>query len=168
MKKILVIIIVLATLFLLTKNNYDLTKDAIRFRVIANSNSTKDIIMKQKVVNSLKKIVFKENNTKEETRNNIINNISNIENSIEDLFKTNDYNETYNISYGLNYFPKKEYNGETFDEGEYESLVVEIGEAKGNNYWCILYPPLCMVDEEYEPSKTKYKFKIYEIIKGLF
>ena len=74
---------------------------------------------------------------------------------------------TYNISYGLNHFPKKEYNGQVFSEGDYESLVIEIGEAKGNNYFCILYPPLCMIDED-KTDEVKYDFKIVELLKKLF
>ena len=54
-----------------------------------------------------------------------------------------------------------------FEAGEYESLVVEIGEAKGNNYWCILYPPLCMVDYE-KDEKIEYKSKIYEVLSKWF
>ena len=61
----------------------------------------------------------------------------------------------------------KEYNNIEFEAGEYESLVVEIGEAKGNNYWCILYPPLCMVDYE-KDTKIEYKSKIVEILSNLF
>ena len=53
----------------------------------------------------------------------------------------------YKVNYGMNYFPVKKYDGVTYKEGNYESLVVSIGEAKGNNYWCILYPPLCMIDD---------------------
>ncbi len=168
MKKIIIAISIFILICLLLNNNYDLTNDAIRFRVIANSNSSKDVIMKEKVVNEISGIIFKNNNSIIQTRDNIISNLENIEDKIDYLFEKNNYNLNYNISYGLNYFPKKEYNGQVFEEGEYESLVVEIGEAKGNNYWCILYPPLCMIDENFDNSEVKYKFKIIEIIKNLF
>ena len=54
---------------MISKNNYNLTKDAIRFRVIANSNSAKDILMKEKIVNSLSNILFRDQNNKEDTKN---------------------------------------------------------------------------------------------------
>lgn len=168
MKKIFLIILVILTLLVISKNNYNLTKDAIRFRVIANSNSAKDILMKEKIVNSLSNILFKNQNNKEDTKNYIINNISNVEKNIDNLFEENNYDMKYNINYGLNYFPEKVYNGIKFDEGNYESLVIEIGNAKGNNYWCILYPPLCMIDDNFDNEKVKYKIKVVELLKNLF
>lgn len=168
MKKIFLIILAILTLLVISKNNYNLTKDAIRFRVIANSNSAKDILMKEKIVNSLSNILFKDQNNKEDTKNYIINNISNVEKNIDNLFEENNYDMKYNINYGLNYFPEKVYNGIKFDEGNYESLVIEIGNAKGNNYWCILYPPLCMIDDNFDNEKVKYKFKVVELLKNLF
>ncbi len=168
MKKIIIICISIALIITIIKNDeYNLTEDTIRFRVIANSNSEKDIIMKEKVVEQVSNILFYDNNDNiNNKRDNIIKNIGNIENKIEDLFKSNKYNKIYNLSYGLNYFPKKEYMGRTFNAGEYESLVIEIGEAKGNNYFCILYPPLCMIDKD--KGKIEYKSKILEILNNLF
>lgn len=167
MKKTILIISIILVIILLSNNNYNVTNDMIRFRVIANSNKSEDIIMKEKVVKTLSNLLFKNNNSIEDTRNNVISNINNIENKIDKLFKKNKYDMTYNISYGLNHFPKKEYNGQVFSEGDYESLVIEIGEAKGNNYFCILYPPLCMIDED-KTDEVKYDFKIVELLKKLF
>ncbi len=167
MKKIVLIISIILVIILLSNNNYNVTNDMIRFRVIANSNKSEDIIMKEKVVKTLSNLLFKNNDSIEDTRNNVISNINNIENKIDKLFKKNKYDMTYNISYGLNHFPKKEYNGQVFSEGDYESLVIEIGEAKGNNYFCILYPPLCMIDED-KTDEVKYDFKIVELLKKLF
>ena len=167
MKKIILIISIILVIILLSNNNYNVTNDMIRFRVIANSNNSEDIIMKEKVVKTLSNLLFKNNDSIEDTRNNVISNINNIENRIDKLFKKNKYDMTYNISYGLNHFPKKEYNGQVFSEGDYESLVIEIGEAKGNNYFCILYPPLCMIDED-KTDEVKYDFKIVELLKKLF
>ena len=167
MKKIILIISIILVIILLSNNNYNVTNDMIRFRVIANSNKSEDIIMKEKVVKTLSNLLFKNNDSIEDTRNNVISNINNIETKIDKLFKKNKYDMTYNISYGLNHFPKKEYNGQVFSEGDYESLVIEIGEAKGNNYFCILYPPLCMIDED-KTGEVKYDFKIVELLKKLF
>lgn len=168
MKKIIVIItlLMLGVIFF-NKETYNLTEDAIRFRVIANSNSAIDILMKEKVVSELSEVLFK-NYTKEETRINIFNNVELIENKINKLFEENDYNQTFNISYGLNEFPEKEYDNVVYEEGLYESLVVEIGEGKGNNYWCFLYPSLCMVDYESSQKNIKYESKIINMLKRLF
>ncbi len=168
MKKVFLGVFIIFVIIYLSDNTNNLTEDAIRFRVIANSNSSTDIIMKMKVVNTLSKILFKEEKNIEMTRENIISNIENIQNNIDQVFNENNYNMNYNISYGMNYFPEKKYKNQVFKEGEYESLVIEIGEGKGNNYWCILYPPLCMIDDNFDYEEVKYDFKLLKVIKSLF
>ena len=165
MKKIVLIVLIITLLYFLNMDEYNITEDSIRFRVIANSNSIKDIEMKEKVVKELSNIIFIDSNSKEEIKDNIYNNLNNIENKINDLFKKNKYNKSFNISYGLNEFPKKKYKGKIYKEGLYESLVIEIGKGKGKNYFCILYPSLCIKDYENNYEEKEYKFKITEIIK---
>ena len=167
MKKIIYVILIIVMILVVSKPRYDLSEDMVRFRVIPNSNSSKDILIKEKVVNELSTLLFKDTNDINETRNNVVNNLDKINNSIDKVFSENNYNLKYKVKYGMNYFPSKEYNDIRFEAGNYESLVVEIGEAKGNNYWCILYPPLCMVDYE-KDIKIEYKSKIIEILSNLF
>ncbi len=167
MKKIIYVILIIVMILVVSKPRYDLSGDMVRFRVIPNSNSSKDILIKEKVVNEVSTLLFKDTNDINETRNNVVNNLDKINNSIDKVFSENNYNLKYKVKYGMNYFPSKEYNNIRFKAGNYESLVVEIGEAKGNNYWCILYPPLCMVDYE-KDTKIEYKSKIIEILSNLF
>lgn len=167
MKKIIYGILIIVMILAVSKPRYDLSGDMVRFRVIPNSNSSKDILIKEQVVNELSTLLFKDANDINETRNNVVNNLDKINNSIDKIFNENNYNLKYKVKYGMNYFPSKEYNDIRFEAGNYESLVVEIGEAKGNNYWCILYPPLCMVDYE-KDTKIEYKSKIMEILSNLF
>ena len=164
MKKFLIIIIIVFGILLFHKDENYISKDSIRFRVIANSNSVMDIMMKKLVVSELSTILFKDNDI-DSTRKNILQNIAIIDNKIEELFKKNNYDMNFNILYGMNEFPKKEYNGIVYDEGLYESLVVEIGEAKGDNYWCFLYPSLCMIELD---NEVEYKSGIVEFINDLF
>ena len=169
MKKVIFICCILLFIYFISDNEYNINNNEIRFRVIANSNSARDILMKEKVVSKLSNILFIKSNDKNKIRENIYNNLNNIENNIDKLFKDNNYDKTYNIRYGINEFPKKIFMGKEYNEGEYESLVIEIGDAKGNNYFCILYPSLCMIDYENKGDKNEeYKFKIVEIIKDLF
>ena len=65
----------------------------------------------------------------------------------------------------FNYFPKKEHNGIIYEAGEYESLVITLGQGEGDNFWCILFPPLCMVDEN---EDIEYKSIIKEVLKKIF
>ena len=167
MKKISILFLLFVVLMYI--NNYDeynITDDSIRFRVIANSNSTNDIIMKEKVVSEISNIIFIKKNNKEDVEKNIYDNLNNIEEIIKNLFKKNNYNMNFNIIYGYNKFPKKRYRGEELKEGIYKSLVIEIGEAKGNNYFCILYPSLCILDYKDSKDDEKYEYRfLNKIIK---
>ena len=58
--------------------------------------------------------------------------------------------------------------GKEYNEGLYESLVIEIGEAKGDNYFCILYPSLCLIDYENRENNKSYGFKIVDVFKDIF
>ena len=171
MKKLILILSIILFIIFMNNNEYNVEEDSIRFRVIANSNSAKDIIMKEKVVNELSNMLFDKERTFDETNKNIYSNLKKIENKIDTLFEKNNYNKVYNISYGLNEFPKKEYRGKTYPAGTYKSLVIEIGEAKGNNYFCILYPSLCLLDyenKEEQNEKVEYRFKIVDLFKKIF
>ena len=73
----------------------------------------------------------------------------------------------FKVKYGMNYFPQKEYKGITYNEGYYESLVVEIGEAKGDNWWCVLFPTICMLDNQ-NNNDVEYKIGVIELLKKIF
>lgn len=167
MKKIIIIMSIFLMISVLNQKDYNFD-DMIRFRIISNSNSAKDIIIKQQVSDKVSKILFDKGNTREDVRNNIIENINLIEVETNKVFNENNYSKKFNINYGYNYFPEKEFDGKRLKEGIYESLVLTIGEGKGDNYWCILYPPLCMIDNTKKvKNKIEYKFKIIEYIKKL-
>ena len=72
----------------------------------------------------------------------------------------NTYNIPYSLNLGQNYFPEKNYKGVTYDAGNYESLVITLGSGLGDNWWCVVYPPLCFTSGE----NVKYRSKIAEII----
>lgn len=168
MKKIVIIIGILFIILINYEKQDYLVNDSIRFRVISNSDSAKDVLIKQKVSRKISNIIFDKGNSKDDVRNNILKNISKIEKEVDQVLTDNDYDNEFNINYGYNYFPEKEYNGRTLEAGNYESLVVTIGKGDGNNYWCILYPPLCMINEDDSVSnKIKYKFKLIEYIKNI-
>lgn len=167
MKKIIYVLLIFVVILVVSKPRYNLSGDMVRFRVISNSNSFKDVMMKEKVVNELSTLLFIDSKSINKTRENIVSNLDRVKSSIDKIFDDNDYDMKYKVKYGMNYFPEKEYNDIKFEAGNYESLVVEIGEAKGNNYWCILYPPLCMVDYE-KDKKVEYKSRIAEILSNLF
>ena len=167
MKKIILVLAIFIVMYLFYHNEYNNYENTIRFRVIANSNSSRDILMKERTVKEISKILFKEDLNYSETEQNIYDNLKFIEKKINKLFKNNNYDKNFNISYGMNEFPEKIYKGKRYKKGEYKSLVIEIGAAKGNNYFCILYPSLCTIDDD-EIINNKYKYRIKEFFEKLF
>lgn len=140
--------------------------EAIRFRVIANSNSTQDQDVKYKVkdeVESYMASILQNVDNIDESRAIISTNLDNISNKVTNVFNRNNYKLNYMVNFGLNYFPEKEFKGITYDEGYYESLVITIGEGKGDNWWCVLFPPLCMLEAE-ESTDVEYKSFVKEIV----
>ena len=163
MKKVIVIlfVIVVVCLFISNKENVLIPSEAIRFRIIANSDELEDQELKNKikdeVEDDLYKVVSKAKNINE-ARSLIKNNISNVDSILEK------YDITYGISYGDNYFPEKYYKGYKYDEGNYESLVITLGKGLGHNWWCVLFPPLCLLDEQNDLSNAEYSFYVSEVI----
>ena len=151
MKKIIVCLFIVTVLVLVNKEEIKvlIPEDAIRFRIIANSNSIEDQKEKIEIRNELEPIIgdiLTNSTTKEETKTEINNNLYKI-NHVIDKFNT-----TYDVNYGLNFFPEKNYEGVTYKEGNYESLVITLGDGLGDNWWCVLFPPLCLL----EANETNY------------
>ena len=171
MKKILIIIVIIILIVIYNneeKKYLTIPDEAIRYRIIPNSNSVEDITAKESIQKALEKDLKEIMNTSsiEETRNKIITNLDKIRKNIENTKNEINYDKNINIKYGLNYFPEKQYEGITYSEGYYESLVVEIGKAEGNNFWCVLFPPLCMMETE-NTEDVEYTFFLTDIINKL-
>ena len=168
MKKIIIVFTIIILILVVNKNEIESKNNTIRFRILANSNSIEDQQIKKEVVKNISSILneSQKTGTIEETRKSINNNLPLIDNIVSKTLQEENKNRTYNINYGLNYFPKKELNEEIYEEGMYESLVITLGEGSGDNFWCILFPPLCMIDnnEDYE-YKSYIKEVIYSILK---
>ena len=141
-------------------------ENAIRMRVIPNSNSEYDQQIKAKVKEVLQTTTYellKDTKGSEEAEKIIQANLSLIDNRINDLLVKENYNFGYEINFGLNYFPDKEFKGVTYKEGYYNSLLVTLGSGEGDNWWCVLFPPMCLIEAE-ESEEVEYKFFIQELI----
>lgn len=173
MKKIVLILTIVVSFLIYSEVKEDtviIPDTAIRLRVIPNSNSALDQNMKLKVKEYLENNTYqllKDENNIDEARNLIKENIPNLEENITEIFEESNYNMDYNINYGYNYFPDKEYRGIKYKEGYYESIVISIGKAEGDNWWCVLFPNLCLVDLE-QKEDTEYKSWAYEMINKIF
>lgn len=121
----------------------------IRLHVIANSDTLYDQQLKYKVRN---KIISKFNNefdnisSKDESEYIIIEKINDIRVEAESIIKEEGYDYDVNVYYGNYKFPRKLYEDIVLPEGYYDAVRIEIGVASGNNWWCVMFPPLCFVD----------------------
>lgn len=163
MKKIIIglFIFMVTAVFINEKEELLIPDDAIRFRVIANSDSKEDQNLKLQVKEDVEKELYKlVSNVKtiEEARTIIENNLDKVDSILKE------YNVDYDISYGNNYFPKKTYKGIEYDEGLYESLVITVGSGLGENWWCVLFPPLCLLDSQENLEDTEYEFYATKLI----
>ncbi len=167
MKKALLILAGVLGLLVIYKDKENkqivIPTQSIRFRVIANSNEEIDMTKKQNLKDYMEDVVYeliKSTKTKDEANEIIINNFDFLNS------KVNDYlgNDNYSLDYGMNYFPRKIYKGVIYEEGMYDSLVITLGNGKGNNWWCVLFPPLCLLDENTTTGDVEYQLFISRII----
>lgn len=143
-----------------------LPDDAIRLRIIPNSNSTYDQSIKLKVKDLVEKEMYdllKDTKGSIEARNRILLELPKIEGEVRDLLKKETYPLGYQVSFGKHYFPEKKYKGITYEAGMYESLLVTLGKGEGDNWWCVLFPPLCLIEAE-ESTEVEYKSFVAEMI----
>lgn len=162
-----------------------ISDSVFRLHVVANSDTNFDQELKYKVrdaVISYFNSISKDISTKEQAISLIDENINNITAVAKSTILENGYNYDVTVSTGNFEFPTKVYGDVSLPAGMYDAVKIEIGEAKGQNWWCVMFPPLCFVDvtsgivpdtskevlqgeldtEEYNllvGSNTKYKFK---------
>lgn len=146
--------------------NIEIPEDAIRIRVVPNSNSDYDQKVKGKVRDELQTSMYnllKDTKSSGDARKVIEENLDSIKNNVGQVLEREKYNKNYDVNFGMNYFPEKEYKGVKYEEGYYESLLVTLGEGKGDNWWCVLFPPLCLIEAE-ESTDVEYKSIVKELL----
>ena len=129
--------------------SYDISESVFRLHVIANSDSKEDQDLKYKVRDNLISYmnnICKNCNNKEEAINLVTKHKEDFKEIALNTIKDNGYSYDVNISIGNFQFPTKDYGDISLPSGYYDALRVEIGEAKGQNWWCVMFPPLCFVD----------------------
>lgn len=158
-------IIILSLTLIKNKNQNEviIPTDSIRFRVIASSDSELDIETKLELKDHIEKVLIdltKNATTTEEVDKIIVDNLDFINIQIHEFLK----NDNYKLDYGLNYFPSKTYKGVVYEAGVYNSLVITIGNGLGKNWWCTLFPPLCLLENNENTNDVEYKLFISSII----
>lgn len=127
----------------------DIASSVFRLHVIANSDSKEDQDLKYKVRDNLLKYmnkICKDCTSKEEAISLVEKNKDIFKQIALDTIRNEGFSYNVNINIGNFEFPTKNYGDISLPAGLYDALRVEIGEAKGQNWWCVMFPPLCFVD----------------------
>ena len=144
--------------------NYDEVKDSlIRFHVIANSDNEEDQNLKLKVKNKVIDYLYpylNDSKSLDESRQIIKDRMQEVKKLAEEVIKDNNYKYSIQVELSRENFPDKSYGNITLPQGNYEAFRIIIGDGQGRNWWCVMFPPLCFVDEskaEVEYDKTENK-----------
>ena len=127
----------------------DIASSVFRLHVIANSDSKEDQDLKYKVRDNLLKYmnkICKDCTSKEDAISLVEKNKDIFKQIALDTIRNEGFSYDVNINIGNFEFPTKNYGDISLPAGLYDALRVEIGEAKGQNWWCVMFPPLCFVD----------------------
>lgn len=127
----------------------NISNNVFRLHVIANSDSEEDQSLKYLVRDSLLKYMNEIStgiNSKEEAISLVNNNLEKFKEIALNTIRENGFDYNVNINIGHFYFPTKYYGDISFPSGMYDALKVEIGEAEGQNWWCVMFPSLCFID----------------------
>lgn len=146
--------------------NYDEVKDSlIRFHVIANSDNDDDQQLKLKVKNRVIDYLYPYLNSSQsldESRKIIKDKMEDVKTLAQEVIKDNNYDYDVKVELSRENFPDKSYGNITLPQGNYEAFRIIIGSGQGRNWWCVMFPPLCFVDEskaQVEYDKTENKIK---------
>ncbi|MEC2837048.1 stage II sporulation protein R, partial [Bacillus thuringiensis] len=125
-------------------------KEAVRLRILANSDSDQDQALKRKVRDEVKAQIdgwVADLTSFEEARKVIQSHIPEIEKTVENTLKREGSKESFQVKFSKNVkFPTKVYGNFIYPAGEYEAVLITIGEGEGANWWCVLFPPMCFLD----------------------
>ena len=155
-KKITIITLILSFIFLpLSIYSYsieesrteDLKNGFLRLHIRANSDTDKDQELKLTVRNEVLKYttdILSDISSKQEAKDVILQNLEYIKDIACKTIKNNGFSYTVNVFIDNEYFDRREYDGFFLPEGYYDSLIIEIGSGLGRNWWCVLFPAVCL------------------------
>ncbi len=129
-----------------SQNQYE---GIVRLHVLANSDTVEDQALKLKVRDAVIEYMEKQDdlNSAGEARKYLSENLNRLEEIAEGVIASEGYDYSARADLGVRYIPEKAYGGITFPAGNYEALNITIGRGEGENWWCVLFPPLCLLEE---------------------
>ena len=136
----------------------------LRFHIRANSDSEEDqrvkLIVKEQVMEAAKEYV-QNSSSKEDTKQILGKHLTDLVHVAEETLAKEGYSYRVKAYFSKEEFPVKKYGDMTFPAGTYEALRMDLGDAEGKNWWCMLYPSLCFVDVTtgIVPEESKEEFQ---------
>lgn len=164
---VLILLLIIGASFLPTA---EVEYDYLRLHIRANSNSEIDQNIKYEIKDELVEFLtpYFCNVTSKNEAIEIVNNLKEKMSEIcVEVLRKNGFNYSANVKINNEYFPTRTYSNTTLESGYYDAVIVELGSAEGDNWWCVMYPPLCFITREIQTEIT-FKSKIVEWFKSLF
>ncbi len=131
------------------RNNGPIPQESIRLRILANSDSIQDQWVKREVRDAIvaqMNLWVKDIRSYDEAKQVVAKKLPELQKLVDKTLKDRGFTYTAVVDFGEVPFPTKLYGSYVYPAGNYEALRVRIGEAKGQNWWCVLFPPLCFID----------------------
>ena len=165
----------------------EISDEVFRFHILANSDEDYDQQLKLKVRDKVllyTESLFEKARSKEEAENLISNNLQDICNTAQKEVTDNGYDYSVTAQITKMYFTTRTYESYTLPSGMYDALRITIGSGEGHNWWCVMYPSICISSEKSQDEaaretfndnqydivkneKYEYKFKIVEIFEKI-
>lgn len=165
---IAVVVVICIALNLPTEKQVDY--DYLRIHIRANSNSTIDQNVKIKVKDNVVAYLTPklcDVQTKQQAVDIVVKERENITLIVANTLKANGLEYGANVKLTNEYFPARTYVNTTLESGYYDAVVVELGDAVGDNWWCVMYPPLCFATQN-NTNKVKFKSRFVQWFENLF
>jgi len=135
----------------------------LRLHIIANSDSTEDQAMKFIIRDEILRFIGKsEPKSKEEAELFVFRNMTEIEEIVNKTLAKHDTAYFGKLETGIFAFPEKDYGEKIYPAGDYEAIRIILGEGKGQNWWCVVFPPLCL-----SADAAEYRWGFLELISYL-
>ena len=179
-----ILLCTLCIVFIPTEAEAAIYEDTIRLHILAPSDSAEDQALKLKIRDKVLEkysYILNESASAEDAAETIRRNLSNIQSDVDSWICESGYSYTSTVEVEKEWHYTREYSNFTLPAGEYLSLKITIGEGDGQNWWCVMYPPMCLeasIKNEGEYTKTdealiknggyRVKFKLLEASSELF
>lgn len=161
----MVLVVMFSTLSPIIAMSENISTKVFRLHILANSNEDYDQELKMKVRNKVLEAtedLYANCNSVEEAKQITIKNISLIENTAQKVVAFYGYDYDVDVEVCEEYFNTRYYEGFTMPAGLYSCLKINIGEAKGKNWWCVMFPSVCVsgCTEDFEKSLTQEEIEL--------